>query len=70
MFSVFQDELEANAQRFFLQPVGRNILNIVQKVFFLVAVRTFLVGLSKDFLNSILGDIIVSNPTNVRKVTA
>ena len=29
VFAVFQDELEANAQRFFLQPVGRNILNIL-----------------------------------------
>ena len=70
MFAVFQDELKANAQRFFLQPVGRNILNILQKVFFLFVVRTFVVGLSQDFLNSILGQIIVSNPTSVRKVTA
>ena len=41
--------------------------NILQNVFFLAAVRKFLN--IPDLLNSILGQIIVSNLTNVRKVT-
>ena len=41
--------------------------NILQNVFLLAAVRKF--QNMPDFLNSLLGQIIVSNLTNVRKVT-
>ena len=60
LFAIFQDELEAriSLKAFFLQLKGQ--LNILQNVFFHSELQS-------DFLSAVLGQIIVSKLTNVRK---
>ena len=63
VFAIFQDELQAriSLKAFFLQLIGQ--LNYSSERF-LSSCRQ---KMSKDFLSSVLGQIIVSNLTNVRK---
>ena len=69
VFAAFQDELqEARIMlKLFLQPIGRNrITKYSSKRFHSSRGQK----MSKDVFNSILGQIIVSNLTNVHKVKA
>ena len=73
MFAFLKDELEARKSRkvFFLQP--NLLLNILRNVFFLFVVRKYtlrFLKFSKFISNLILGQIIVSNLTNVHKLAA